>query len=88
VDVPLIVQDASGYVGRPLSIGLQARLHGELGDRAMFKPEAPPIGPQLTRLLSATGGRPVADVLDAPGREEVGRLADLLRVAVRTPDPG
>ena len=50
-DVPLIVQDASGYVGRPLSIGLQARLHGELGDRVMFKPEAPPIGPRLTRLL-------------------------------------
>jgi len=57
VDVPLIVQDASGYVGRPLSIGLQARLHSELGDRVMFKPEAPPVGPRLSRLLSATGGR-------------------------------
>src|SRR5580704_13798847 len=57
VDVPLIVQDASGYVGRPMSVALQARLHGELGDRVMFKPEAPPIGPRLTRLLSATGGR-------------------------------
>ena len=57
VDIPLIVQDANGYVGRPLSIGLQARLHSELGDRVMFKPEAPPIGPRLTRLLSATDGR-------------------------------
>jgi 4-hydroxy-tetrahydrodipicolinate synthase len=177
VDIPLIVQDASGYVGRPLSIGLQARLHSELGDRVMFKPEAPPVGPRLSRLLSATGGRarvfegtgglflidsfrrgaigtmpasdvvwalsalwralqggdfprayriagplallvslqtsldsfvavekhllvrqgvlpsdrmrgPVTDVLDAQGRDEVDRLADLLRAAVRTPDPG
>jgi dihydrodipicolinate synthase/N-acetylneuraminate lyase len=180
VDIPLIVQDASGYVGRPLSIGLQARLHGELGDRVMFKPEAAPIGPRLTRLLSATAGRarvfegtgglflidsfrrgaigtmpasdvvwalsalwralqdgdfprayriagplallvslqtsldsfvavekhllvrqgvlpsdrmrgPVAEVLDTPGREEVDRLADLLRAAVddlpAPPDP-
>ena len=57
VDIPLIVQDASGYVGPPLPVGLQARLHGELGDRVMFKPEAPPIGPRLTRLLDATDGR-------------------------------
>jgi dihydrodipicolinate synthase/N-acetylneuraminate lyase len=57
VDIPLVVQDASGYVGAPLSLALQARLHGELGDRVMFKPEAPPIGPRLTRLLEATGQR-------------------------------
>ncbi|TCO55860.1 dihydrodipicolinate synthase family protein [Actinocrispum wychmicini] len=57
VDVPLIVQDASGYVGMSLSIDLQARLHAELGDRVMFKPEAPPIGPRLTKLRDATGGR-------------------------------
>ena len=57
VAIPLIVQDASGYVGRPLSIGLQARLHSELGDRVLFKPEAPPVGPRLTRLLDATQGR-------------------------------
>jgi dihydrodipicolinate synthase/N-acetylneuraminate lyase len=57
VDIPLVVQDASGYVGPPLSIALQARLHGELGDKVMFKPEAPPVGPRLTRLLDATNGR-------------------------------
>jgi 4-hydroxy-tetrahydrodipicolinate synthase len=57
VDIPLIVQDASGYVGRPLSIGLQARLHRELGDRVLYKPEAPPVGLRLTRLLDATGQR-------------------------------
>ncbi len=57
VDIPLVVQDASGYVGPPLSIALQARLYGELGGKVMFKPEAPPIGPRLTRLLDATEGR-------------------------------
>lgn len=57
VNIPLVVQDASGYVGRPLSIALQARLHAELGDRAMFKPEAPPIGQRLTQLLDATSRR-------------------------------
>jgi hypothetical protein len=31
---------------------------------------------------------PVTDVLDAQGRDEVDRLADLLCAAVRTPDPG
>ncbi len=57
VDIPLIVQDASGYVGQPLSIALQARLYAELGGTVMFKPEAPPIGPRLTRLLAATDGQ-------------------------------
>jgi len=57
VDIPLVVQDASGYVGPPLSVALQARLYRELGDRVMFKPEAPPVGPRLTRLLDATDGR-------------------------------
>jgi dihydrodipicolinate synthase/N-acetylneuraminate lyase len=57
VSLPLIVQDASGYVGTPLSIELQARLHSELGERVMFKPEAPPIGPRLTQLLDLTGGK-------------------------------
>jgi 4-hydroxy-tetrahydrodipicolinate synthase len=52
----LVVQDASGYVGRPLSISLQARLHEELGDQVYFKPEAPPLGQRLTQLREATGG--------------------------------
>jgi dihydrodipicolinate synthase/N-acetylneuraminate lyase len=56
VDVPMIVQDASGYVGASLSIALQTRLHHELGDHCMFKPEAPPIGPRLSQLIDATDG--------------------------------
>ncbi|MBQ16889.1 MAG: dihydrodipicolinate synthase family protein [Planctomycetaceae bacterium] len=56
--LPVIVQDASGYVGRPMSIALQAGLMERWGeDRVLFKPEANPIGPRLTALREATGGR-------------------------------
>jgi 4-hydroxy-tetrahydrodipicolinate synthase len=57
VDIPLVVQDASGYVGRPMSIALQARLFDEFGPRVFFKPEAVPIGPRLSELHAATGGK-------------------------------
>jgi dihydrodipicolinate synthase/N-acetylneuraminate lyase len=58
VDLPVIVQDASGYVGRPMSIELQAALLREFGPaRIQFKPEAPPIGPRLSALRDATGGK-------------------------------
>lgn len=58
VAIPLIVQDASGYVGRPMSIAFQARLLDEFGpERVLFKPEASPIGPRLSALRDATGGR-------------------------------
>lgn len=57
VEIPLVVQDASGYVGRPMPIELQARLLAEFGERILFKPEATPIGPRLTALREATGGR-------------------------------
>ena len=56
VKIPLIVQDASGYVGRPLPISLYHSLWQEHGDRLYFKPEAAPIGPRLTALHRATGG--------------------------------
>ena len=58
VDLPVVVQDASGYLGQPLSIELCAALlerHGP--DRVLFKPEAEPIGPRLSSLLAATGGQ-------------------------------
>lgn len=58
VAIPMVVQDASGYVGRPMSIGFQARLLDEFGpDRVLFKPEASPIGPRLSALRDATGGK-------------------------------
>ncbi len=57
VEIPVIVQDASGYVGRPMSIALQARVFQEFGDRVMYKPEAAPLGPRLSALRDATGGQ-------------------------------
>ena len=55
--LPVIVQDAGGYVGRPMSIATQAHLAREFGDRVMFKPEAPPIGQRLSELRDATDGQ-------------------------------
>lgn len=58
IGIPVIVQDASGYVGRPMSIAMQAQLLDEFGpERVMFKPEASPIVPRLVELLKATDGR-------------------------------
>ncbi|UFS58558.1 dihydrodipicolinate synthase family protein [Subtercola endophyticus] len=54
--IGLVVQDASGYVGRPLSIEVQVELFERYSDRIYFKPEAAPIGPRLSELRNATGG--------------------------------
>ncbi len=56
VEIPVIVQDASGYVGQPMSIRLQADLLDAYAERVLFKPEAVPIGPRLSELRDATGG--------------------------------
>ena len=56
--LPIVVQDASGYVGQPMSIELQAGLLQRFGEeRIYFKPEATPIGPRLSALRDATNGR-------------------------------
>lgn len=65
VSIPLIVQDASGYVGRPMSIALQARLWREFHPRVLFKPEAVPIGQRLSELRDATNGQ--ASVFEGSG---------------------
>jgi 4-hydroxy-tetrahydrodipicolinate synthase len=58
IEIPVIVQDASGYVGRPMSVAMQARLLDEYGpERVQYKPEASPIGPRLSELREATEGR-------------------------------
>lgn len=58
VEIPIIVQDASGYVGIPMSIEFQAGLLDSFGpERVWFKPEAVPIGPRLSALRDATGSR-------------------------------
>ncbi len=92
VRIPVIVQDASGYVGKPMPIETQARLLGEFGpERVLYKPEASPIGPKLSELRDATRGR--ARVFEGTGgialvdsfhRGIVGTMpgADLIRAIV------
>jgi 4-hydroxy-tetrahydrodipicolinate synthase len=55
-ELAIVVQDASAYVGQPLSVALQARLFETLGDQIYFKPEAPPLGQRLSQLRDATHG--------------------------------
>ena len=58
VSLPVIVQDASGYVGKPMPIPTQAALLEEFGpERILYKPEATPLGPNLSALRDATGGK-------------------------------
>jgi 4-hydroxy-tetrahydrodipicolinate synthase len=55
--LPLIVQDASGYVGVPLPISAQADLFRRHPGRVIFKPEAQPLGQNLSLLREATAGK-------------------------------
>jgi 4-hydroxy-tetrahydrodipicolinate synthase len=65
--ISLVVQDASGYVGRPMPVAMQERLLEEFGaDRVHFKPETTPIGPRLSAMRDGTGGR--ARVFEGTGR--------------------
>ena len=68
----MIVQDASGYVGRPMPIAMQAKLLDQFGpDRVLYKPEASPIGPSSPncampradgrRVFEGTGGIALVD---------------------------
>jgi len=58
VSLPVIVQDASGYVGRPMPVATQAALLEEFGpERILYKPEATPLGPNLSALRDATQGK-------------------------------
>lgn len=57
-DVPLIVQDASGYIGQAIPLGVYVELLDRYGaDKVLFKPEASPIGPNVSALRDATQGR-------------------------------
>ena len=57
--LPIIVQDASGYLGQPLPITMQAELFRRAPGRVLFKPEPNPAGPAITALREATGGKAV-----------------------------
>ncbi len=57
VNLPIIVQDASGYVGSAIPLDVYVRLLEQYGEsKILFKPEASPIGPNLSALRNATGG--------------------------------
>jgi 4-hydroxy-tetrahydrodipicolinate synthase len=53
--IPLVVQDASSYVGRPMTAQFQAELFNSFGERVLFKPEASPVGPVITAMHELTG---------------------------------
>jgi|SRR5579872_1438702 len=58
VSIPLVVQDASGYVGSAIDLSVYLDLLEQFGpNRIFFKPEAKPLGPNLSRLRDATKGR-------------------------------
>ncbi len=58
VGIPVIVQDASGYVGQSIPIPVCVQLLERYGpEKVLFKPEAAPNGPTLSALRDATGGR-------------------------------
>jgi len=58
VSLPLIVQDASGYVGQEIPLSVCTELLAAYGeDKILFKPEASPIGPKLSVLRDATAGK-------------------------------
>lgn len=54
------MQDASGYVGQSIPIGVCVQLLERYGpEKILFKPEAAPNGPTLSALRDATGGRAI-----------------------------
>ncbi|MEX0818785.1 MAG: dihydrodipicolinate synthase family protein [Pirellulaceae bacterium] len=58
VSLPLIVQDASSYVGQEIPLSVSIELLASHGpDKILFKPEASPIGPKLSELRDATAGK-------------------------------
>ena len=81
--VPLVVQDASGYVGTPLPIAAQADLFRRHPERVMFKPEAQPLGQNLSLLREATEGK--AAIFEGSGGIA---LLDLYRRGLADTMPG
>jgi len=66
VELPLIVQDASGYVGQGIPPSVYVKLLDRFGpEKILFKPEAAPLGPNLSALRDATAGR--AQVFEGSG---------------------
>ncbi len=57
VKIPIVVQDASNYMGQPLSFELYERLLHEFGtSRVQFKPEATPVRDRVSKIQRITQG--------------------------------
>jgi 4-hydroxy-tetrahydrodipicolinate synthase len=64
--VPVILQDASAYVGAPIQAEVQAALVREFGPTSLLlKPEAPPLGPTISAIARASAGQ--ALIFDGSG---------------------
>jgi 2-keto-3-deoxy-L-arabinonate dehydratase len=58
VSIPLVVQDASSYVGAAIDLAVYLKLLEQFGEnRIFFKPEASPLGPNLSKLRDASSGK-------------------------------
>lgn len=58
VNIPVIIQDASNYMGQPLAMSLYEKLLDEFGvDRVLFKPEAKPIKERMQQLQKIAKGK-------------------------------
>jgi 4-hydroxy-tetrahydrodipicolinate synthase len=66
ISLPIIVQDASAYVGNSIPMQVYASLLDRYGpERILFKPEAAPIGPNLSELRDMTRG--TAQIFEGSG---------------------
>ncbi len=84
VALPLIVQDASSYVGQAIPLEVCVQLLERFGpDKVFFKPEANPVGPQLSALRDATRGQ--TRIFDGSGGIA---LVDSYRRGIRGTMPG
>ncbi len=84
VDVPIIVQDASGYMGAAIPHSVYLKLLDKFDtNKIVFKPEAPPNGPCISALRDATNGQ--AKIFEGSGGIY---LIDSMRRGVEGTMPG
>ena len=66
MELPVIVQDASGYVGQAIPVSVYKELMDQYGpEKILFKPEAAPVGPNLSDLRDLLSGH--AKILEGSG---------------------
>ncbi|WP_237227245.1 dihydrodipicolinate synthase family protein [Rubinisphaera sp. JC750] len=84
ISIPLIVQDASGYVGSAIDPTVYVQLLEQFGaERIYFKPEASPLGPNLSRIREVTRG--TAKIFEGSGGIN---LVDCYRRGIHGTMPG